>query len=81
MLRKEIAVIVDEVPPAHVRDAVIRALVRATRLRQVSGVGSALDPRDRTRRTEPADVGNSVVLDLPTAQVRSCDDCWIGNLR
>jgi transposase len=74
MLPKEIAVIVDELLPAHAADDVARALARATRfgrfraadVRSILAIGPAGLP-------EPAAAGDSVVVELPAAEVRSFD--------
>jgi hypothetical protein len=73
MLPKEIAIIVDEVLPAHAPDDVARALERATRfgrfraadVRSILAIGPAAP--------EPAVAGERVVVELPTVEVRSFD--------
>ena len=81
MLPKEIAAIVTDLLPAHNVDAVAKALARATRfgrfragdVRAILAIGAAAP--------EPATPGDTVVVDLPTAQVRSFDAYRIENLR
>ena len=81
MLPKEITEIVTDVLPAHDREAVVKALTRATKfgrfrasdVRSILAIGPAAP--------EPAAAGDSVVVDLPTAHVRSFDDYRIENLR
>ena len=82
MLPKEIATIVTDLLPAHQPDAVAKALTRATRfgrfraadVRAILAIGPAAP--------EPAPAGNSVVVvDLPSAHVRSLDAYRIENLR
>jgi transposase len=73
MLPKEIAVIVDELLPAHDPDDIARALQRATRfgrfraadVRSILAIGPAA--------AEPAGAGDEVVIDLPTVEVRGLD--------
>jgi hypothetical protein len=73
MLPKEIAVIADELIPAHDPDAIIRALQRATRfgrfraadVRSILAVGPAVP--------EPAAAGDDVIVELPTVEVRGLD--------
>lgn len=81
MLPKEIAEIVSDLLPAHDHHLVVKALARATRfgrfrasdVRSILAIGPAAP--------EPAAAGDSVVVDLPTAQVRSFDAYRIENLR
>lgn len=80
MLPKEIALIVNEVLPAHDADAVAKALTRATRfgrfrtadVRAILAIGPAAP--------EPATAGETVLVDLPAAEVRSFDAYRIENL-
>jgi hypothetical protein len=80
MLPKEITEIVTDVLPAHDHEAVIKALTRATRfgrfraadVRSILAIGPAAP--------EPADAGDSVVVDLPAGQVRSFDAYRMENL-
>lgn len=73
MLPKEIAIIVEELIPAHDPDDVARALHRATRfgrfraadVRSILAIGPAAP--------EPAAAGDEVVVELPTAEVRGLD--------
>jgi hypothetical protein len=73
MLPKEIAVIVDELLPVHDHDELTRALQRATRfgrfraadVRSILAIGPALP--------EPAAAGDSVIVELPAAEVRGLD--------
>jgi len=74
MLPKEIAVIVDELLPAHDPADIARALERATRfgrfraadVRSILAIGPAGLP-------EPAAAGDRVVVELPAVEVRSLD--------
>jgi transposase len=74
MLPKEIAVIVDELLPAHDPDVISRALQRATRfgrfraadVRSILAIGPAGLP-------EPAAAGDEVVVELPAVEVRGLD--------
>lgn len=73
MLPKEIAVIVDELIPAHDPDDLARALQRATRfgrfraadVRSILAIGPAAP--------EPTAAGDEVVVELPTVEVRGLD--------
>jgi transposase len=73
MLPKEIAVIVDELLPFHDHTDIARALQRATRfgrfraadVRSILAIGPAAP--------EPAAAGDSVVVELPTVEVRGLD--------
>jgi transposase len=73
MLPKEIAVIVDELLPAHDPDDLTRALQRATRfsrfraadVRSILAIGPAAP--------EPAAAGDEVVVELPAVEVRGLD--------
>jgi transposase len=73
MLPKEIAVIVDELIPAHDPDDISRALQRATRfgrfraadVRSILAIGPAAP--------EPAAAGDEVIVELPTVEVRGLD--------
>ncbi len=73
MLPKEITAIVGDLLPAHDADTIGRALTRATRfgrfraadVRSILAIGPAA--------AEPVDAGDSVVVDLPAAEVRSFD--------
>ena len=75
MLPKEIAVIVDELLPAHAPDDLARALTRATAIlgrfraadvRSILAIGPAGLP-------EPVAAGEHVVVELPAAEVRAFD--------
>jgi len=80
MLPKEIIEIVDDLLPAHGPDAVAHAVGRAARfgrfraadVRSILAIGTALP--------EPAGGGDNVVVELPTAEVRSFDAYKIENL-
>jgi transposase len=80
MLPKEIAVIVDELIPAHDPADIGRALQRATRfgrfraadVRSILAIGPAAP--------EPAAAGDEVVVELPTAEVRGLDAYRIEDL-
>ncbi len=73
MLPKEIAVIVEELIPAHDPDDIATALQRATRfgrfraadVRSILAIGPAAP--------EPAVAGDEVVVELPTVEVRGLD--------
>lgn len=73
MLPKEITAIVGDLLPAHDADTIGRALTRATRfgrfraadVRSILAIGPAA--------AEPVAAGDSVVVDLPAAEVRSFD--------
>lgn len=73
MLPKEIIEIVTDLLPAHGRDAVAHAVARAARfgrfkaadVRSILAIGTALP--------EPTVGGERVVIELPTAEVRSFD--------
>jgi transposase len=73
MLPKEIAVIVDELMPFHDPAEIARALTRATRfgrfraadVRSILAIGPAAP--------EPTAAGDSVVVELPTVEVRGLD--------
>jgi len=79
-LGKEIIEIVDELIPAHGPDAVTKAIARAARfgrfragdIRSILAIGTAVP--------EPAIAGRSVVVELPTAEVRSFDAYSMENL-
>ena len=79
-LSKEIIEIVAELIPAHGPNAVAKALARATRfgrfragdIRSILAIGPAAQ--------EPADAGTSVIVGLPTSEVRSLDAYRIENL-
>ncbi len=80
MLPKEIIEIVDDILPAHGAELVAKALERAARfgrfraadVRSILAVGTALP--------EPVGGGDNVIVELPTAQVRSFDAYRIENL-
>jgi transposase len=80
MLPKEIAVIVDELFPAHEPADLARALQRATRfgrfraadVRSILAIGPAVP--------EPAAAGDEVVVELPTVEVRGLDAYRIEDL-
>jgi hypothetical protein len=80
MLPKEIVEIVTDLLPAHGPELVARAVARAARfsrfraadVRSILAIGPAI--------IEPVDVGNDVVVALPTAEVRSFDAYRIENL-
>jgi transposase len=80
MLPKEISRIVTELIPAHGPDAVTRALARAVRfgrfhaddVASILAIGPAVP--------EPADPGDQVIVDLPTAEIGSFDAYRIGGL-
>jgi transposase len=80
MLPKEIAVIVDELIPAHEPADLARALQRATRfgrfraadVRSILAIGPAAP--------EPAAAGDEVVVELPAVEVRGLDAYRIEDL-
>lgn len=80
MLPKEISRIVTELMPAHGPDAVAKALERAVRfgrfrtddVASILAIGPAVP--------EPADPGDQVVVDLPSAETRSFDAYRIADL-
>jgi transposase len=80
MLPKEIAEIVGDLLPVHGADDVARAVGRAARfgrfraadVRSILAIGPAV--------AEPVDAGDTVVVDLPVAEVRSFDAYRIGDL-
>ena len=80
MLPKEIIEIVEELLPAHGPELVAKAVARAARfgrfkaadVRSILAIGTALP--------EPAAGGNSVVVELPAAHVRSFDAYAMENL-
>ena len=79
-LGKEIIEIVDDLLPAHGPDAVTKAISRAARfgrfragdVRSILAIGTAVP--------EPAIAGRSVVVELPSAEVRSFDAYSMENL-
>lgn len=80
MLPKEIVEIVTDLLPAHGPELVARAVARAVRfsrfraadVRSILAIGPAV--------VEPADVGDHVVVALPSVEVRSFDAYRIENL-
>ncbi len=78
LLAKEIARIVSELIPAHGEEAVAKALDRATRFGRfrASDVASILAIGPIPEGTEP---GEQIVVDLPSAEVRSFDAYRIGD--
>ena len=73
MLPKEIAEIVTDLLPAHDAEAVTRALSRATRFGRFKAVDVRSILAIGPAAPEPAAAGDAVVVDLPTAEVRSFD--------
>lgn len=79
-MSKEIIEIVTDLLPAHGPDAVTKAIARAARfgrfragdVRSILAIGPA--------GQEPVDAGRSVVVDLPSSEVRSLDAYRIENL-
>jgi hypothetical protein len=79
-MSKEIIEIVTELLPAHGPDSVTKAVARAARfgrfragdVRSILAIGPAAQ--------EPSDAGDSVVVDLPTSEVRSLDAYRMENL-
>ena len=70
MLPKEMALIVNEVFPA---DAVTKALTRATRFGRFRAADVPAILAIGPAASDPAPAGDRVVVDLPTAHVRSFD--------
>jgi transposase len=80
MLPKEVAEIVTDLLPAHDVEAVTRALSRATRFGRFKAVDVRAILAIGPAAPEPAAAGEAVVVDLPTAEVRSFDAYRLGDL-
>ncbi|HET9665583.1 MAG TPA: IS21 family transposase [Desertimonas sp.] len=80
MLPKEVAEIVTDLLPAHDVEAVTRALSRATRFGRFKAVDVRAILAIGPAAPEPAAAGDAVVVDLPTAEVRSFDAYRLGDL-
>lgn len=80
MLPKEIAAIVADLLPAHDHADVARALTRATRFGRFKAVDVAAILAIGPALPEPAAAGDTVVVELPAAEVRSFDAYRIGGL-
>jgi transposase len=80
MLPKEITVIVADLLPAHDPADIARALSRATRFGRFKAADVAAILAIGPALPEPAAAGDAVIVELPSAEVRSFDAYRIGGL-